>query len=299
MIEKIPFGRTGHLSTRAIFGAAAFWSVTQYEADVAMEQLLALGVNHVDVAAGYNEAEDRLGNWIRRNGHPFFLATKSDKRTAKQAREELLRSLDRLQVDHVDLWQFHNLVDPKEWEIALGPGGVLEAALEARREGLIRFIGVTGHELWAPTLHLRALERFDFDSVLISYSYILLSQNPQFKADVEQLLKVCRNRKTAVQMIKVTVHSPWEEENHPYKTWYRPLNEQSEIDLAVHWALQNEGCFLNTPADLEIMPKVMDAVARYQTPPSDAEMQAQVDRLGMKPLFKMDEAILLDNLFKA
>ncbi|HEX2954218.1 MAG TPA: aldo/keto reductase [Bacillota bacterium] len=285
MIEKRPFGRTDHRSTRAIFGAAAFWAVTQYEADTAMEQVLAYGVNHVDVASSYNLAEERLGDWIRRHGRPFFLATKTDGRTAAGAREELLRSLERLHVDSIDLWQMHNLSDPQEWETALGPGGALEAAIEAKREGLIRYIGITGHELCAPMLQLRALERFDFDSVMFPYSYVL-ALNTQYRAAVERLLEVCRARKTAVQSIKVIARSPLVEgDPNPYNTWYRPIDDPSEIDLAVHWVLQHENCFLPTPADLQIFPKVLDAVARFESAPSDEQMREQVRRLGMEPIF--------------
>jgi aryl-alcohol dehydrogenase-like predicted oxidoreductase len=285
MIDTKPFGRTDHRSTRAIFGAAAFWAVTQNEADAAMEQVLAYGVNHVDVASSYNLAEERLGDWIRRHGRPFFLATKTDGRTASEAREELLRSLDRLHVDCIDLWQIHNLSDPKDWETAMGPGGALEAAIAAKKEGLIRYIGITGHELCAPMLQLRALERFDFDSVMFPYSY-MLAQNAQYQAAAERLLAVCRSRKTAIQIIKVIARSPLVKgEPNPYNTWYRPLDEPSEIDLAFHWVMQHEDCFLPTPADLQIFPKVLEAIGRFQSAPSDEQMREQVHRLGMEAIF--------------
>jgi aryl-alcohol dehydrogenase-like predicted oxidoreductase len=285
MIEQIPFGRTGHLSSRTLLGAAAFGSVTQAEADAALELALAQGVNHVDTAASYGEAELRLGDWIGRHGRPFFLATKTGERTASKAREELHRSLDRLKVDHVDLWQLHHLVDPQEWETALGPGGALEAAVAARREGLVHFIGVTGHEVAVATMHRRALERFDFDSVLLPFNY-LMAQNPLYLAEFNALLATCQARQTAVQTIKSIVHTPWNDQSHARATWYKPLEDQAEIDRAVHWILGHPGLFINTAGDIHVMPKVLEAARRFEAAPTDADMQAQVKRLKMKPLFE-------------
>jgi aryl-alcohol dehydrogenase-like predicted oxidoreductase len=284
MIEQIPFGRTGHLSSRALLGAAAFGSVTQAEADAALELALAQGVNHVDTAASYGESELRLGDWIGRHGRPFFLATKTGERTAPKAREQLHRSLERLKVDHVDLWQLHHLIDPQEWETALGPGGALEAAVEARREGLVRFIGVTGHEVTVATMHRRALERFNFDSVLLPFSY-LMAQNPHYLAEFNALRATCQERQTAVQTIKSIVHTPWGDQPHTRATWYKPLEDQAEIDRAVHWVLGHPGLFLNTSGDIHVMPKVLDAVRRFQAAPNDEDMRAQAERLAMKPLF--------------
>lgn len=284
MIAKENFGRSGHASSRILLGAAAFFHVTQAEADEAIETALSLGVNHVDVAASYGDAELRLGNWIGRHGRPFFLATKTGERTAEKAREEFHRSLERLQVDQVDLLQLHNLVDPQEWEIALGPGGALEAAMRAREEGLVRFIGVTGHGLAAPLMHRRALERFDFDSVLLPYSY-LMAINAAYRRDFENLTALCRARNVAVQTIKSLVYSPWGERTPDRATWYRPLEDQADIDRTVHWVLGQAGLFLNSVGDVNLLPRVLDAANRYSAPPTDAEMQAMVERLGMQPLF--------------
>lgn len=143
MIPTQPFGRTGHQSTRTIFGAAALGSVTQDVADRAMETVREFGVNHLDVAASYGEAELRLGPWMARHRDEYFLATKTGQRTYRAARDEIHRSLERLQTDHIDLIQLHNLAQPDEWEVALGTGGALEAAVEAKEAGLVRFIGVS------------------------------------------------------------------------------------------------------------------------------------------------------------
>ena len=284
MIPTAPFGRTGHLSTRAIFGAAALWSVTQAEADATLDVLLRYDVNHIDTAASYGDAELRLGPRMKHQRDRFFLATKTEERTRPAARDSLHRSLDRLQTDHVDLFQIHNLSDPKEWEIALGPGGALEAFVEAREQGLTRFIGITGHGLNIAALHTRALQRFDFDSVLLPYSYILM-QNPQYAADVEALLAICRERAVAVQAIKSITRSPWRERPHTRTTWYEPLEDQAALDKAAHWVLGNPIVFLNTAGDIDVLPKVLDAASRFVARPGDDEMRALLAEQAMEPLF--------------
>lgn len=284
MIPTSPFGRTGHMSTRVIFGAAALWRVSQAEADRALELLLAHGINHIDTAASYGDSELRIGPWMKQHRHHFFLATKTLERTRAGAREELHRSLERLQVDHVDLLQLHYLVDPAEWEVALGPGGALEAALEAREQGLTRFIGVTGHDLVAPAMHLRSLQRFDFDSVLLPYNYPLM-QNPSYAADCEALLALCRERGTAVQTIKGLARGPWGDKPHTHTTWYEPLTEQADIDRAVHWVLGRPGLFLNSAGDLGLLPKILDAAERFEIAPAGEEMAQMVAARGITPLF--------------
>ena len=284
MIAKHGFGRTGHLSTRLLLGAAAFSDVTQVEADSALELAFSYGVNHIDVAASYGDAEIRLGSWIKRHGKTFFLATKTGERTASQAREQIYSSLERLHVDQVDLLQLHNLVDPTEWETALGPDGALEAAITAREQGLIKFIGVTGHGLTVPAMHRKALERFDFDSVLLPLNY-LLAQNKQYMEDFSTLVGVCQSRNVAIQTIKSIVYRPWGDESPTRNTWYRPLENQAHIDRAAHYVLGHEGLFLNSVGDIHVLPKVLDAADRFEQQPSDLEMRMMVDTLGIQPLF--------------
>lgn len=284
MIEKRLFGRTGHMSTRAIFGAWALQSATEAEADRTLEVLLQYGVNHIDTAASYGVAEILIGPWMDRKRHRFFLATKTGERTRQRAREELLYSLERLRVEWVDLWQLHNLVEPSEWEVALGSGGALEAAIEAREQGLVRFIGVTGHGTTAPAMHKRSLERFDFDSVLLPYNYLMM-QNPQYAADFEALIAVCQERNVALQTIKSIARGTCGDEPPDFNTWYRPLEDQADIDRAVHWVLSRPGVFLNTVGDMHLLPKVLDAASRLQKAPSDEEMREQVARLEMRPAF--------------
>ncbi len=284
MIPTQPFGSTGHQSTRIIFGAAALWGASDEEGERALELILAHGINHIDTAAAYGRSERRVGAWFPRHRDRFFLATKTGERTYEKAREQIRHSLERLQTDHVDLIQLHNLVDETEWETALAPGGAIEAAVEARDQGLARFIGVTGHGVTVAAMHLRSLERFAFDSVLLPYNYVMM-QNPHYAAGFEALSKVCAARGVAMQTIKGITLGPWNEKEHTHGTWYEPLAEQGDIDRAVHYVFGRPGVFLNTASDLTLLPKILDATDRFVAPPVDAEMRALVASRGMAPLF--------------
>jgi len=285
MIPTLAFGRTGHLSTRIIFGAAALSNVTQKEADDTLDLLLKYGINHIDTAASYGDSELRIGPWMAQHRSEFFLATKTGERTYQKARDQIHRSLERLRVDQVDLLQLHYLVNPQEWEIAMGPGGVLEAAVEAREQGLTRYIGVTGHDLTIGEMHLRSLARFDFDSVLLPYNYLIM-QNAQYAADFEAVVALSQGRNVAVQTIKSISRGAWNEHQpHSAATWYEPLTEQPAIDKAVHWVMGRPGFFLNTVGDIYVLPKVLDAANRFEQRPSDQEMQQEVANYGITPLF--------------
>ena len=284
MIEKASFGSTGHESTRTIFGAAALGSLTQAEADPTLELLLEHDVNHIDTAASYGDAELRLAPWLAQHRDRFFLATKTGQRDRAGAREEIRRSLDRLGVDQVDLIQLHNLVDVIEWETALREGGALEALVEARDEGLVRFIGVTGHGLTVAKMHQRSLDRFPFDTVLLPYSYVQM-RDARYASDFEALSAVCVERGVALQTIKAITLAPWEGREQTTATWYEPLQEQDDIDLAAHWVLGRPGVFLNTVGDVLLLPKVLDAASRYASRPSDETMDELVARRNLVPLF--------------
>jgi aryl-alcohol dehydrogenase-like predicted oxidoreductase len=284
MIPTETFGRTGHQSTRAIFGAAALSDVTQTEADRTMELLLGFGVNHIDTAASYGDSELRLGPWMEQHRTNVFLATKTGERTYQAAYDQIRRSLQRLRVDQVDLIQLHNLVDPTEWETALGPGGALEVAIRAREEGLVRFIGVTGHGTTVAAIHTRSLERFDFDSVLLPYSFSMM-QNPSYAADFEELIARCQQRGVAVQTIKAITRAPWGDRPQAAATWYEPLRDSGAIDRAVHWVLGRPGMFLNTVGDIAVLPQVLDAADRFRERPSDEAMREIAEQHSMEPLF--------------
>jgi aryl-alcohol dehydrogenase-like predicted oxidoreductase len=286
MIATQPFGRIGHMSTKTIFGAAALSNVDQRVADTTLQDLLRFGINHIDTAASYGDSEDRIKPWLRDGRRDqFFLATKTGERTYTAARDQIRTSLKRMGVSHIDLIQLHNLVDEHEWQIAMGPDGALKACIEAQKAGVVKYIGVTGHGLPVAKRHFQSLEQFDFDSVLLPYSYILM-QNPEYALDFERLLNRCRERNVAVQTIKAIVRRPWPEGvDRNSSTWYEPLTEQTHIDTAVHWVLSRKGIFLNTVGDVTILPRVFDAATRYVHAPSDLAMEQLLKLQEMAPLF--------------
>ncbi len=286
MIERAPFGRTGHQSSRVIFGAAALWRMSQERADAVLDVLFEFGVNHLDTAAAYGDSELRLAPWLA--GHPgrFFLATKTGERTGDAARASLERSLDRLGVDRVDLIQLHNLVEDDEWEVAHGRGGAVAALARARDEGLVRFVGVTGHGARIAGMHLRSLERFDFDSVLFPYNHSMLG-NHGYRADVEALLAVCAERDVAVQTIKAVARRRWREGDGPRFAWYEPLPEGPAMERAVRFVLAQPRLFLNSSSDARLLRPVLAAAqaAAGAPAPSDDELAADAADLDVEPLF--------------
>jgi aryl-alcohol dehydrogenase-like predicted oxidoreductase len=284
MIERRPFGRTGHMSTVMLFGAAALARAGQDEADRALEVLLRHGVNHIDTAARYGDSELRIGPWMARHRKDFFLATKTGSRSGREAREDVHRSLERLRVDHVDLIQLHSLGHPDDWDQAMGPGGALEALIEARAQKLVRFIGVTGHGWSIPAMHRRSLARFDFDSVLLPYNYFF-AQNERYRQAFEEVLAIARERNVAVQVIKSIARGPWATTDRTHTTWYQPLEAVADIERAVHWAMGVPGVHLNTAGDLTLLPRVLEAAARFERRPTDAEMSTLVDSTRMTSLF--------------
>ena len=285
MIPTAPFGRTGHASSRVIFGAAGLASMRQERADEVLALLLRHGVNHIDTAADYGDSELRIGPWMAQHRDRFFLATKTGERTGDAARRQLEQSLERLRVDRVDLIQLHNLVEPDEWATAHGPGGAVEALARARDEGLVRFVGVTGHGQRIARAHLRSLQRFPFDSVLLPYSYVELT-DPGYRADVEELLAVCAERGVAVQTIKAVARRRWRPDHEGRMfSWYEPLTDDDALRRAVRWVLGNPQTFLNTTSDAGVMARVLAAAEGDLTRPADGEMAADVDALDMAPLF--------------
>jgi aryl-alcohol dehydrogenase-like predicted oxidoreductase len=283
-VETLPFGRTGHRSTRVIFGAAALGAMRQEKADRVLGRLLAAGINHIDTAASYGDSELRVGAWMARHRDRFFLATKTGDRTADGARASLERSLERLGVPQVDLIQLHNLVDEHEWETALGPGGALEALVEARQRGQVRFIGVTGHGTHAAEMHRRSLERFPFDSVLVPYSFTML-RTPEYAAELERLLAVCRERGVAVQTIKSIARRRWQGEGERRFSWYEPLRDPEAIRRAVHFVLARPGLFLNSSSDATLLDCILSAASDAPAPPAEAALAADVARYEIEPLF--------------
>jgi aryl-alcohol dehydrogenase-like predicted oxidoreductase len=284
MIPNQPFGSTGHNSSRIIFGGAALWNASEEDTAQTIELLLDRGVNHIDTAAMYGRSERRLGSVMPKYRDRFFLATKTGERTYEKARDQIRHSLERMQTDHVDLIQLHNLVDEAEWETAFAPGGAVQAAVEAREQGLTRFIGVTGHGVTVAEMHLRSLERFPFDSVLLPYNFAMM-QNARYAASFEALAKRCVERGVAMQTIKGITLGPWNDKEHTHNTWYEPFADQGDIERAVHYVLGRPGVFLNTASDLGLLRKTLDAAERFSQKPSDGEMRALAAERNMAPLF--------------
>ena len=284
-MEKIPFGRTGHESSRVIFGAAALGSMRQDKADALLALLLEHGVNHIDTAAMYGDSELRVGDWMPRHRDAFFLATKTHERTAEGARGSLERSRQRLRSDVIDLIQLHNLVDEGDCRVALGPGGALAALVEARERGHVRFIGVTGHGTRVAAMHLASLARFPFDSVLLPYNFTMLAQ-PDYAADVERLLALCAERGVAVQTIKAIARRRWPEGGSERRySWYEPIREEAALRRAVRFVLSKPGLFLNSSSDATLLPALLAAVAEPAAPPTSRELEADAARLELAPLF--------------
>jgi len=284
-ILRRPFGRTGHDSSVTLFGAASLGGVTQAEADKTMELIMEYGINHIDTAASYGKAEDRLGPWLAQHRNEVFLATKTGERTYQKAKEEIHRSLERMRVDHVDLIQLHNLVHPDDWDIAMGPGGALEAAIEARQQGLVRFIGVTGHGLAVAAMHYRSLQKFDFDSILLPWNYVM-KRNERYAADFERVVGLAKERGIAIQTIKSIMRGPWGTTQRSRSTWYEPLEDQADIERAVHFVLGRGDVFLNTVGDIHVLPKVLEAASRFEGyGPSDEEMSEMLGERRMTSLF--------------
>lgn len=279
------FGCTNHASSRIIFGAYALSNATQEEADAILKLLLEYGINHIDTAPMYGKSEERIGPWMEKHRDNFFLATKTRSRQYDGAWKDLQNSLSRLRVDTIDLWQMHGLTNPVGWEKAMSPGGTLEAFVEARDKGFVRFLGVTGHGSKVPKVHLQSLERFDFDSVLLPYNYLQM-QNSRYSTNFNELTKLCRERNIAIQTIKSVARRPWEDQPRNYNTYfYEPLETQEAIDKAVHWAYDLADSFLITAGDMKILPKILDAAKRFEKRPTDTEMNKMIEMYEVEKIF--------------
>ena len=265
MIEKIPFGKTGFDSTRLIFGAAALGGMRQEKADSTLELVMQAGINHIDVAASYGAAEDRLKPFLQDHRSEVFLATKTGDRGGDGARASIEKSLTRMGVEQIDLIQFHNLALDDEWETVMAPGGALEAASKAKDEGLVRFIGVTGHGTRIAEMHLKSLAAYDFASVLLPYSYIAM-QEPIYAEEFERLYRLCNERGVAMQTIKSIARRRWREDDaSPRFSWYEPWRDPAIIERAVHYVLARDGLFLNTSSDATLLPAIVAAAESYES----------------------------------
>jgi aryl-alcohol dehydrogenase-like predicted oxidoreductase len=284
-IEKRMFGRTGHMSSAVIFGAAALARADEGTAERVLDLLLRYDVNHIDTAARYGESEVHVGRWMERHRDRFFLATKTGERDYAGARDGIARSLERLRTDCIDMIQLHALVHPDEWERALGPGGALEACIEARAAGKVRFIGVTGHGWTIAAMHRRSLMRFDFDSILMPWNWVA-ARHPTYAADFERTAALAEERGAAIQTIKGIARGPWAAGvTRDRTTWYQPLEGMDDIRPSVHWVLSRPGVFLCSAGDVGLLPLVLEAACEKISRPDDAEMAALSDRTGLSSIF--------------
>jgi aryl-alcohol dehydrogenase-like predicted oxidoreductase len=292
MIAKSPFGHTGHNSTRALFGAAAFADVSQADADKTLDILFHFGINHIDTAASYGEAELRIGPWMPKHRDKFFLATKTEERTYKGAMRDLENSRKRLKSDVIDLWQMHVLVDEDGWQTAMGADGALKAFIEAKDKGWVRFLGVTGHGVQAPDFHRRSLEVHPFDSVLLPWNYPM-SLNNKYSRSFTRLKTICSEKNIVMQAIKGICRRPWPEGKQNRATWYEPLEKQEDINRAVAYILSDPQYFMNTAGDIDVLPRVLQAASDFAqgkiTAPSNADMAEMADKLDMAALFHSTE----------
>lgn len=285
MIEMIPFGKTGHSSSQVIFGAAALGAMKPERADATLAKLDAWGINHIDVAASYGEAELRLAPFLQTRRKDFFLATKTGARSKDKAKAQLHASLERMQVDQIDLIQMHNLVNPQQWQQAMGAGGALEALVEARDEGLVRFIGVTGHGTYCPSMHVKSLEAFEFDSILVPYNYTMM-QNAQYAQDFEALFELCQSRQVAMQTIKSNAQRRWREGDDERRfSWYRPIREPQALKRAVDFVLSRPPLFLNTTSDATLLDTLVAAAKAPVLAPDSQALEDDIATLGIEPLF--------------
>lgn len=261
-MEKRRFGRSGHMSTVAIFGAAAFYEISQEDADRVMEQVIAAGINHIDVAPSYGQAEERIGPWMKREREHFFLGCKTQERTSAGAWNELHQSLKRLNTKSFDLYQCHAVTTMAELDAVTMKGGALEAFEKARREGLTKYIGITGHGANAPEIYLEALRRFDFDSVLFPLNFVQVA-NEDYHRHAKELISVCRAKDVGTMVIKAITKAPWGERQHTATTWYEPFEDPEMIQKAVNFALSYEVTGLCTVGDVRVLPLMIQACENY------------------------------------
>ena len=283
-METRRFGRTGHMSTVAIFGAAAFYEISQEDADKVMEQVIEAGINHIDVAPSYGQAELRIGPWMRRERERFFLGCKTMERTKEGAWKEMQESLKRLHTETFDLYQCHAITTMEELDAITSKGGALEAFEQARREGLIKFIGITGHGVDAPQIYLEALRRFDFDSVLFPLNFVQMAI-PEYRRYAEELIATCKAKDIGTMVIKTITKAPWGGRKHTATTWYEPFDQMAEIQKGVNFALSYDVTGLCTVGDTRILPMVLQACESF-TRLNEDELEAMIESgKQYEPLF--------------
>lgn len=283
-MQQRRLGRTGHMSTVAVFGGFALYYTSQAEADAVMERVISAGVNHIDVSPTYGVAEERLGPWLARERQRFFLGGKTKLRSRQEAAERLRRSLETLRTDHFDVYQFHEVCTLEELDQITAPGGALEAVIEARAEGLTRYIGICGHGWQAPDVFLEALRRFDFDTVLFPVNFTLFA-NANYRRAAEALLAACKARDVGVLAIKAVAKQPWGDRPHAYTTWYEPFDDPAHIQAAVNFTLSQDVTALCTAGDPNLLPLILHACEQYTPLTPEQQQTLMASASQYQPLF--------------
>jgi aryl-alcohol dehydrogenase-like predicted oxidoreductase len=285
-MEKRILGRTGHLDSIVIFGGAALSEVSQEQANTALDLAASRGINHLDVAASYGQAEERVGPWLESRRSQFFLSTKTEERGREGAWEELQRSIQRLRTKQIDLYQLHAVVSFDELNKAMAVGGAIETFKKAREEGLVRFLGITAHGLQAPAVHAAALDRFDFDTVMFPI-HPRMYADANYRRDAERLLKMCVERNVAAMIIKAVTKGPWGEQVKNYTTWYQPYDQQTMIERGIRFALSQPGVVgIPSAGDTRLLPMILDAADRFQPMSSEEQRRAIEESKDLEPLFQ-------------
>lgn len=282
-MEKKTLGRTGHKSTLITLGGASIRQTTRKESDEFIKHALDRGVNHIDIAPTYGggTSEAIMGEWVKEYRKDLFIACKTRERTKKEAAEELCRSLKNLQTDIFDLYQLHGLDDPEELRIALSEDGAMSAILDAKEQGLVKFIGITSHN---PVNITKALESFDFDTVLLPVNFVLHA-HPEPKNDYEPVLSLAKKRNLGVIAMKAAAKGPWSTDERPYKTWYQPFDTQHEVNESLRFTLSQYVSTAASSSDIRIAKMMIEAAERY-TPMEEREQLELLQKASSyKPLF--------------
>lgn len=274
-MEKRRFGRTNHHSTVAIFGAAAFWQIEQKEADRVMEIVIEAGINHIDVAPSYGQAELRVGPWMKTERQRFFLGCKTMERTKEGAIREMQESLTRLNTDSFDLYQCHAITSMDELDAIFAKGGAMEAMQAVREQGLTKYIGITGHGVDAPKIYLEALRRFDFDSVLFPLNFVQMAM-PEYRSAAEELISVCKTKDVGTMIIKSITKGPWGEKPKTATTWYEPFDKMDEIQRGIDFVLSHDVTGVCTAGDINILPMVIQACENFK-PLAKQERESMIE----------------------
>jgi aryl-alcohol dehydrogenase-like predicted oxidoreductase len=283
-METRRFGRTGHMSTVAIFGAVALGQITQDQADVTIQQVIDAGVNHIDIAPSYGEAEARLGPWMPQIRDQFFLGCKTTERTRDGAEAEMHRSLERLQVDHFDLYQFHAITSMDELDQIFAKGGALEAFLKARDEGLTRYIGITGHGFEAPEVFQEALRRFDFDSILFPVNFVQYAI-PSYRQSSQTLIQMANAKDVGIMAIKYSTRAPWGDKPQTYHMWYEPFDDREMIQKGVNFTLSQNITGVCTAGDYRVLPLSLEACQNFEPMGQEEQIALLQEARQYEPLF--------------